>query len=149
MTCERGDERGHLLVALEAAEAALGVEHPGGAPPFDHRAVTPTLHVVSRVTRDRDHALDAVRVRERRGEPPVDPEPPDGEHLLEAFAQARRRVGPPLLQLLGEVACGTLTVGCVLVRERGGELAVDPGLLVFGEVVFDVAALVELMPISA
>src|SRR5712692_5353452 len=113
VTFERGNERGHLLVALEPPEAALGVEHPGGAPPFDHLAVTPTLHVLRCVTRDRDHTLDAVGVRECRGEPPIDPEPPHGEHLLEAFAQARRCVGPADLELAGEVACRAFTVSCV------------------------------------
>src|SRR5439155_7112032 len=110
VTFERGDERGHLLVALESPEAAFGVEHPGGAPPLDHLAVSPTLHVLGRVTRDRDHALDAVRVGERRGESAVDPEPPHGEHLVEAFAQARGRVGPPSLELGREVTCGTFAL---------------------------------------
>src|SRR5438552_1117800 len=129
VNCERGDECGRLLVALESPEAALRVEHPGGAPSLDHRAVTPTLQVLRGVTRDRDHALDAVRVRECRGEPPVDPEPPHGEHLLEAFAQARGRVGPPRLELARQITTGAFTVGRVLIRERGGELAVDPSLV--------------------
>src|SRR5437899_9886771 len=117
VTFGRGDERGHLLVALESPEAALGVEHPGGAPPLDHLAVPPTLHVVGGVTRDRDHALDAVRVRERRREPTIDPEPPHGEHVLEAFTQARGRVGPPVLELARQITTGAFTVGRVLIRE--------------------------------
>src|SRR5438445_13846535 len=85
VTFECGDEGGHLLVALESAEAAFSVEHACGAPPLDHLAVPPTFHVVSRVTSDRDHALDAVGVRERRGEPSVDPEAADREHLVESL----------------------------------------------------------------
>jgi hypothetical protein len=60
---------------------------PGGTPAFDHLAVAPPLHVPGRIARDRDHALDAVRVREARGEPAADTEPPDGEHFLEVATE--------------------------------------------------------------
>jgi hypothetical protein len=143
VTGERSDERRHLPVALAPAEAGFRVEHPGGTPAFDHLAVAPPLHVLGRVARDRDHALDAVRVREAGGEPAADTEPPDGEHVREAFAQARRRIGPTRLELRGEVPTGTFTLRGIVVVERGGELAVDPRLLVLREVVADVAALVK------
>ena len=129
VTGERSDERRHLPVALEPAEAAFRVEHPGGTLAFDHLAVAPPLHIPGRVARDRDHALDAVRVREARGEPAADTEPPDGEHVLEAFAQARRRIGPARLELRGQVPTGTFTLRGIVVVERGGELATDPGAL--------------------
>jgi hypothetical protein len=90
------------------------------------------------VSRDRDHALDAVRVREARGEPAADTEPSDGEHVLEAVGQARRRIGPTRLELRGQVPTGTFTLRGIVVVERGGELAIDPRLLVLREVVADV-----------
>jgi len=46
-----GDELGHMLVALDPAERALGVEHPGGCPARHHVAVAPqrvTLRFVVR-----------------------------------------------------------------------------------------------------
>jgi hypothetical protein len=46
VTGERSDERRHLPVALEPAEAAFRVEHPGRTPAFDHLAVAPPLHVL-------------------------------------------------------------------------------------------------------
>ena len=48
MTSECGDEGGHVLAALHPAEAALGVEHPGGGPALDRLAVTPALDVAVR-----------------------------------------------------------------------------------------------------
>jgi hypothetical protein len=44
VTGERSDEPQHLPAALEPAEAAFGVERPGGTPAFDHLAVAPPLH---------------------------------------------------------------------------------------------------------
>jgi hypothetical protein len=102
-----------------------------------------TFLVVSRAI---ESTLDAVGAREARGEPAADTEPPDGEHVLEAFAQARRRIGPTRLELRGEVPTGTFTLGGIVVVERGGELAIDPRLLVLREVVADVAALVQRAP---
>jgi hypothetical protein len=59
-------------------------------------------------------------------------EPPDGEPGLEAFAQARRRIGPTRLELRCEVPAGTI----------------DPRLLVLREVVGDVAGLVRRAPLD-
>ena len=39
---EGGDELGHLLVALDAAEGSLGVEHAGCGPAQYHLPVAPT-----------------------------------------------------------------------------------------------------------
>jgi hypothetical protein len=44
VTGERSDEPRHLPGALEPAEAAFGVERPGGTPAFDHLAVALPLH---------------------------------------------------------------------------------------------------------
>jgi hypothetical protein len=86
--------------------------------------------------------VEQLRVREARGEPAADIEPPDGEHVLEAFARARR-IGPTRRELRGEVPTGTFTLRGIVVVERGGELAIAPRLLVLREVVADVAALVK------
>jgi hypothetical protein len=75
-------------------------------------------------------------------------EPPDGEPGLEAFAQARRRIGPTRLELRCEVPAGTFTLRRIVVTERGGELAIDPRLLVLREVVGDVAGLVRRAPLD-
>jgi hypothetical protein len=112
VTGERSDVPRQLPVALAPAEAAFRVEHPGGTPAFVHLGVAPPLQVPGRVARDRDHALDAVGVREAGGEPAADTQPPHGEPVLEAFAQARRRIGPTRLELRGQVPTGTFTGKC-------------------------------------
>src|SRR5260370_322459 len=106
---ERGGEERLLAAALEPAEAAFRVENPDGTPAFDHLAVAPPLHVTGRVARSRNHALDAVRVREARGESAAGTGRPGGEHALEAFAQARRRIGPTgTLVLSAPIASATV-----------------------------------------
>ena len=49
VAAQRGDEHGHVAVALQAAEAAFGVEHPRRAPALDHLAVTPVLDVTQTI----------------------------------------------------------------------------------------------------
>jgi len=73
------------LQPLTRPEAALRVEHPRCAPPFDHGSVTPAFDVTGGAAADRDHRLDRVRRRERAGEAVTDPEVTDGEHVLEAL----------------------------------------------------------------
>ena len=88
-----GDELGHLLIALDPAERALGVEHPGGGSAQHHVAVAPAGDVTVRRSGDADHGLDGVLGDQRLGEPPVDPEAADGEHLLQALAERVRGTG--------------------------------------------------------
>jgi hypothetical protein len=145
VTGERSDERRQLPVALALAEAAFGVAHPGGTPAVDHLAVAPPLHVAGRGARDREHALEAVRVA--RGELAADTEPPDGEPVLEAFAPARRRIGQRASSCAASpdrhVHPSWDRRGCT--RRRAGDRPTRVGPW---EVVADVAALAQRAPLD-
>src|SRR6266536_2373458 len=67
VSAQRGDELGHLLVALDPAERALGVEHAGSGPAQHHLPVAPAGDVAVGGARDRDHrlGLDVVSVLAR------------------------------------------------------------------------------------
>jgi len=56
---------GMSVVAFETTEGSFGFEHPCGDPALLHCAVAPVLHSAGRRAADRDHRLDAVRVRQR------------------------------------------------------------------------------------
>jgi hypothetical protein len=62
---DAGGEFGHLGVAADAVEGALGFDHSGRDPSFLHVAVLPVLDPVSDDADGGDHRLDAVRVRQR------------------------------------------------------------------------------------
>jgi hypothetical protein len=72
VTGERGDERRHCRQPLRRRTLRSGLSIPAA-----HQRLmispSPPLHVPGRVARDREHALDAVRVREARGERPPTP----------------------------------------------------------------------------
>jgi hypothetical protein len=52
MMTKGSDEGGHVGAAFEPPEAAFGVDHSGGDPPFDHRAISPALDVAGGVSAD-------------------------------------------------------------------------------------------------
>ena len=136
-------------VASDASEGAFGFEHPRGDPPFLHSAGLPVLDPAGRGAHDRDHRLDTVRVRQRPAQLDVDPEAGDAEHVVEAFTQARGGVGVRVVELVGEVATRPEAFDRIRLGERDRETPIDQVALIGGEIPGDVAALVQLMPISA
>jgi hypothetical protein len=64
---------------------------------------------------------DGRAQRQARGEPAADTEPPDGEPVLEAFAQARRRIGPTRLELRVEVVADRFVHPSVPAGRHPGE----------------------------
>jgi hypothetical protein len=136
---ECGHEDGHVLAALDASEAALGVEDPGSDPAAHHLAVAPPLDVPGGVAADGDHRLDGVGAGQAGREPLGDPQPPDGEHLVEPFAQAAGGVWPAVVEMGGQGEHVAAALDGIGVPERAGELAVDPRGDLFGQVVSDVA----------
>jgi len=92
---------------------------------------------------------DRVGRHEGLREPPVVAEPADGEHLFQPLPQRVRGAGVGLVEQPGQVlgvAQADVGVGVV---EGLHQLGVDPRLLLLGQVIGNVAPLVQLMPISA
>ena len=67
--------------------AAAVADSTDPAPRTPPRAVAPTLDASVVGATDRDHRLDAVRVRRRLAQPATDAKPSDGEHLIESLTQ--------------------------------------------------------------
>jgi hypothetical protein len=107
VSVEGGDELGHLLVALDAAEGSLRVEHAGGSPAQHHVSVAPAGDVAVGGAGDGDHRLDWVRGGQRLGQAAVDAEAGDGEHLVQPFEQAGRGAGVVLGEQPGKVLGAT------------------------------------------
>src|SRR5215204_6880920 len=99
VSLEGGDELGHLLVTLDAAEGSFGVEHAGGGPAQHHLPVAPTGYVAVGGSGDGDHRLDGVAGSEGPGEASVEAQSGDGKHLLQPFTQRRGGAGIVLIQL--------------------------------------------------
>lgn len=135
VSVESSNELGHLFVALDASEGSFGVEHAGGGPAQHHLPVAPAGDVAVGGPGDRDHRVDRVAGGEGLGEPAVDAESGDGEHLFQAFAQRRGGAGVAACQ----AGCEGLGVGQALVGvgvpERLDQLGVDEGFLLFWQVV--------------
>src|SRR6478672_11705984 len=148
VSLEGGDELGHLLVALDAAEGAFGVEHAGRGPAQNHLPVTPTGYIAIGRFGDGDHRFDGVGRGQRPGEAAVEAQPADGEHLLQPLPQRRGRTGMTLLQLRGKafgIAQPGVGVGMV---ERLNQLGVHPRLLFVRQVISDVAPLMQSAPLN-
>src|SRR5215471_6016350 len=58
---ERGPEFGQVQAAVDAAELAIGFEHPSGAPAQRHGPVPPPLDVLRMLPADLDQRLDRIR----------------------------------------------------------------------------------------
>jgi len=100
---EPDDEDLHVLVALEAAEAARSLEHAHENPAKDLGAAVPALHSPCGSADATVHVLDRVRRRERAGERRRETKAVDGERLVETFAQRRGRARVLLLERAGEI----------------------------------------------
>ena len=83
-------------MALHAAEALLGFRDPKRDPASDHPLASPSLDVAADSPKGAVHVLDGVGRREGAAESGRQPEPQDGERLVEALAKTRswRRPSP-------------------------------------------------------
>jgi hypothetical protein len=69
VSVQRGDELGHLLVALDPPEGPLGVDHSGCGPAQYHLRVLTVGDVAVGGPRDRDHRVDRVGADQGLGQP--------------------------------------------------------------------------------
>src|ERR1039458_10800877 len=79
-------------IAQDPAEAVLGVEERRGGPALDHLAVTPAGDPMGLAARAGIGIFDDVGAAQRATQRGREPEPVDGEQLLQAFPQTPRRV---------------------------------------------------------
>jgi len=70
----------------------LGVEKRRSRPALDHLAITPAGHPIGLAARGGIGIFDDVGAAQRATQRGREPEPVDGEHFLQAFTQAARRV---------------------------------------------------------
>jgi hypothetical protein len=135
----------HLAMALEPPELAFGFEESCCAPASAHVAVVASsLDVAADGPADRDHRLDHVRAHQAACQRAVDAEVSDGEHVLESLAQRPGGVGVGLVELGGQPAGLAQTGVRIGVSERAPQPGVDTFPFPGGQVVGDVAALVDL-----
>ena len=97
-------EGGQLLVGPQPTESSGGLHHAGGGPAQRHGGVAPALYVATDATHRPHHILDGSGASERAAEFRRQPEPIDGEHLIEPFENALGDAGDLTLEPLREVA---------------------------------------------
>jgi hypothetical protein len=136
-------------VTAHAPETAAGFVEPGGDPAHEHPAIAPAPDVTHEVADEAVEILDRVRAAQRAVERPGDTEPSQSQRLVEPFPQGRGGAGMGLVETgreLFEPALGQRGIG----QPVGfAERAADPRAQRLGQMLQDVARLVDLMPISA
>jgi len=134
----------HLISFPERLALQRSSVHEGGSGP-----VLPALDAALGVADDLNHALAGVRRAQRLGELLVDPEPHQGQRVVEPLAQRAPGVGPAAVELrceqLEPLAC-ELRVGQGPRRPDPGP---DPIALRLGQQLADVALSLKKGPLSS
>jgi hypothetical protein len=141
-------ELGEVGVADDAAELALGFEHPGGGPAQRHVAVLPALDVATGAADALDQRLAWVRALERALEGPADPEARERDGLLEALSQRAGGAGVGVRELVGELVQPVDGDRVVGLRPRRAQPPLDRRAVALGQVVEHVALLVTHTPLD-
>ncbi len=136
-------------MTAHATEPLLRIKQRGAHPALGHGPTPPALDVAGVGLDGAVETLDQVGRAQGAVQRPAEPEPGDGERLIESLPQRGRRPRVLALQRVGQGAEPALGECGAGLAPRLAQGLVDARLQGLGQVIENVAPLVLFMPMSA